>query len=115
MRIPKILWNPPKYPPGLLLASGGWIMPSLVCSESKLLRAELGVLPMCPRLYTEHRRAQPPDRQFLPPAWTGRTGPHPGPWGPWPGWPHTWKQDRHSKRLEVWNTRDSSILGSRTL
>lgn len=34
--------------PGLLLASGSWEMPNLVCSESKLL-GELGVLFHVPR------------------------------------------------------------------
>lgn len=50
---PDILWNLSQVPTwqreleacaGLLLTSGSWVMPSLVCSESRLLRAEVGVL-----------------------------------------------------------------------
>lgn len=57
--------------PGLLLTSGSCGMPSLVCSESKLLRAELGVLCHVPRLYMELWKSPAP-RQAVPTPSLGR-------------------------------------------
>lgn len=86
-------------------------MPSLVCSESKLLRAELGVLCHVPRAV--HGAMEEPSQQAgssYPQPGQAEQVPTQGPGAPGQAGPTPGNRTDTPERLEVWNAGDSKTL-----